>query len=264
MKKSGLQKIDSHFKRDLEQTYHRDIHPEIIEKWRKYETTAFDRANEVIIDLSSHVNFQGKNILDVGSGYGGFSLVIASKLPKQVVGLEYDWQRIFLSCSRQKMDHPENPLQFVQASGQDIPFPEGSFDIVICNNVLEHVKDHRLLISEIERVLTPGGWLYISFPNLLSITNFIKDPHYNLFGISMMPPMLARWYVTDFRKVSPTYEVGTFPIASLILNYLKKKNIQVVKWKPAPQRRIGFLTHFLKLFRLNTQGIIIMICKKQG
>lgn len=45
-----------------------------------------------------------------------------------------------------------------------LPFPDGTFDLVICSEVLEHVPDHRAALAELVRVLKPGGDLVISVP----------------------------------------------------------------------------------------------------
>lgn len=46
----------------------------------------------------------------------------------------------------------------------DIDLPDGSYDMVICNHVLEHVSDYGKALTEISRILKPGGKLIISFP----------------------------------------------------------------------------------------------------
>ena len=52
----------------------------------------------------------------------------------------------------------ESPLAKVKMDVQNIPFPDGSFDVVFCNHVLEHVADDRLAMREMYRVMRPGGW----------------------------------------------------------------------------------------------------------
>ena len=52
----------------------------------------------------------------------------------------------------------ESPLAKVHADVQALPFPDGSFDVVFCNHVLEHVADDRLAMHEMYRVMKPGGW----------------------------------------------------------------------------------------------------------
>jgi SAM-dependent methyltransferase len=54
-----------------------------------------------------------------------------------------------------------------------LPFPDGAFDVVFCNQVLEHVKEIFWLVSELARVCKLGGWLIIGVPNLGSLHNRI-------------------------------------------------------------------------------------------
>lgn len=49
-------------------------------------------------------------------------------------------------------------------NGRELPFPEGSFDGVLCTQVLEHVSDPRNLLAEMHRVIKPGGGLILSLP----------------------------------------------------------------------------------------------------
>ncbi len=52
----------------------------------------------------------------------------------------------------------------VQADITALPFPPGNFDAVLCSHVLEHVQDDRAAMSEIARVLRPGGWALVLVP----------------------------------------------------------------------------------------------------
>jgi SAM-dependent methyltransferase len=45
-----------------------------------------------------------------------------------------------------------------------IPHPDASFDAILCSHVLEHVRDDRVAMSELHRVLRPGGWAVIQSP----------------------------------------------------------------------------------------------------
>jgi len=46
----------------------------------------------------------------------------------------------------------------------ELPFADDSFDVVLCNHVLEHVRDDRKAMREIHRVLRPGGWAILQAP----------------------------------------------------------------------------------------------------
>ncbi len=59
----------------------------------------------------------------------------------------------------------------------DIRFPSESFDVIICNHVLEHVKDDRKGLSEIFRVLKVGGWAILQVPIRLDLEKTLEDPN---------------------------------------------------------------------------------------
>jgi SAM-dependent methyltransferase len=58
----------------------------------------------------------------------------------------------------------ESPLAKVKMDLLKIPFADNSFDVVLCNHVLEHVDDDLKALSEIFRVLKPGGWSILQIP----------------------------------------------------------------------------------------------------
>ncbi|MCD6367362.1 MAG: class I SAM-dependent methyltransferase [Bacteroidales bacterium] len=71
----------------------------------------------------------------------------------------------------QKMDNLEyitadleSPIANVKMDIQDIPFDNESFDVVICNHVLEHVDDDRQAMREVYRILKKSGWAILQVP----------------------------------------------------------------------------------------------------
>lgn len=67
----------------------------------------------------------------------------------------------------------------IVCDGCDLPFPDKSFGMVVCREVIEHVLDDVKLLNEAWRVLEDDGWLYITTPNGLDIT---PDGHWHLRG----------------------------------------------------------------------------------
>lgn len=71
----------------------------------------------------------------------------------------------------------ESPLAKVKMDIHEIPFPENHFDVVLCNHVLEHVQNDIQAMSEIKRVLKPGGWAILQVPFFSPVPEVtIEDP----------------------------------------------------------------------------------------
>ena len=59
---------------------------------------------------------------------------------------------------------------------QQTPFLDQTFDVVICNHVMEHVGDDSVAMAEIHRILKPGGWAMLQVPIALKLDRTIEDP----------------------------------------------------------------------------------------
>ncbi len=69
-----------------------------------------------------------------------------------------------------------SPLADVHCDVQALPFEDDSFDVVICNHVLEHVPDDRRAMAELARVTRPGGWAVLMCPIARDRTTTLEDP----------------------------------------------------------------------------------------
>ncbi len=69
----------------------------------------------------------------------------------------------------------ESPLADVLMDVQDIPFDDNTFDVVFCNHVLEHVADDNKAMSELYRILKPGGLGIFQVPQDVSLKNTYED-----------------------------------------------------------------------------------------
>jgi SAM-dependent methyltransferase len=98
-------------------------------------------------------------VLDLGCGDGRITALLARE-GAEVTGV--DPSEVALERAR-----AANPGLDFRAPAPDgsLPFADGSFDVVVCVNVLEHVADTQRLMSEARRVLRPGGRLAIAVPD---------------------------------------------------------------------------------------------------
>jgi ubiquinone/menaquinone biosynthesis C-methylase UbiE len=97
---------------------------------------------------------QDKTVLEVGSGRGGGTSYIARYLnPKKITGIDYSKNAIKL-CNR---IHNEHNLEFVEGDASDLPMEDDSQDVVINVESSHCYPSISQFLSEVKRVLKPGG-----------------------------------------------------------------------------------------------------------
>ena len=147
-----------------------------------------------LIKKSLHDGFA----LDIGCGNNPY---LFHKRFKNYIGLDVNID-VLRKISR---DIPDANL--TRASGFDTPFKDASFDLIICTEVLEHLKTPEKMISEISRVLAKGGKAIISIPSLSLPQTIILWAAYKIKRISEKPyqsPQHVREYARF--KATPHFE----------------------------------------------------------
>ncbi|MBM3396958.1 MAG: class I SAM-dependent methyltransferase, partial [Betaproteobacteria bacterium] len=103
-------------------------------------------------------------VLDVPAGSGALSYMLLSK-GIDVVSADL-FPEAFLvpgkSCLRVDLN-------------EQLPFDDGTFDAIVCIEGIEHIESPHLLAREANRILRPGGNIYISTPNILSIRSRLSN-----------------------------------------------------------------------------------------
>jgi SAM-dependent methyltransferase len=99
-------------------------------------------------------------LLEVGCGSG--NLLFEGSLPaRTVVGIDASLPALRFCLSRQR----GAPFHFARAVGERLPFRDGSVDLAILIEVIEHLPEPELTLRQIARVLRPGGRLVMTTPN---------------------------------------------------------------------------------------------------
>ncbi|MDO3676961.1 MerR family transcriptional regulator [Paenibacillus ehimensis] len=104
----------------------------------------------------------GCTVLEVGCGDGALWARNMDRVPEAWRVTLSDFSHGMLEEARSSLGERKAQFKFVLADVQDIPFHDEQFDIVIANNMLYHVPDIPKALSEIHRVLKPGGCLFAS------------------------------------------------------------------------------------------------------
>ncbi|HEV2038243.1 MAG TPA: class I SAM-dependent methyltransferase [Candidatus Eremiobacteraceae bacterium] len=81
-------------------------------------------------------------------------------------------------------DDPSNPVADAHGRGESMPFPDASFDTVLCTQVIEHVPEPRDVLGECSRVLRPGGTLIVTAPQYWEVHEAPHDYYrYTAIGL---------------------------------------------------------------------------------
>ena len=102
-------------------------------------------------------SLSGKRLLDVGTGLGESSVYFALQ-GADVTMIDISPQMIAKACEVGRYHGVE--LQGRAAVGEELPVPDGSFDVVYIANTIHHVTNRERLFAEIRRVLKPGGCFF--------------------------------------------------------------------------------------------------------
>lgn len=134
---------------------------------------------------------RGLRLLDVGASTGIIPEFLSHHFA-EAVGADIDREAIEHArrCFRR------SNLHFLLGDSMDLSFADNSFDVVVCAQVYEHVPDPRRMMSEIRRVLRPGGACYFAAGNRINLI----EPHYSLPLLSLLPRPLAHRYMQLCRK----------------------------------------------------------------
>lgn len=165
----------------------------------------------VLRDFSGD-DFRSFSILDVGCSTGIMANYFSDYFGA-VVGIDIDEPAVQYARENFAKDN----IEFNVGDALDIRYPKDSFDVVICAHVYEHVPDADRLMTEIHGVLKPGGVCYFSAGNRLTV----KEPHYNLPFLSVMPRYFAHHYMRITGKGKFYYEkhLSYWGLKRLIRNF---------------------------------------------
>jgi ubiquinone/menaquinone biosynthesis C-methylase UbiE len=103
---------------------------------------------------------QGRDVLDVASGEGYGSAILAS-VGRSVIGVEIEAGTVAHAAETYRGDN----LRFIQGSASNLPLEDACVDVVVSFETLEHIREHEQFVLEVRRVLRPGGTFIVSTPD---------------------------------------------------------------------------------------------------
>ncbi len=128
----------------------------------------------------------GLQTLDIGCGNGGISTYFSGSNRHASVDIA------------DQRKPPLDGYEFKLTRDETLPFEDGRFDLVISNHVIEHVEDQMKHLTEIRRVLAPGGCVYLATPNKSS---------------PIMEGHVGNERVLKYRAMAPLFRRAGFDVA---------------------------------------------------
>jgi SAM-dependent methyltransferase len=116
---------------------------------------AFNRTSiRLAAELLGGVDLDDAVVLDVGSGRGGTAALVADRFRADVIGVDLSPEAVAF-CTR---THRAERLRFEVGDAEHLPLPDESVDVVTNLESSHTYPDMRAFLSEVRRVLRPGGW----------------------------------------------------------------------------------------------------------
>jgi 2-polyprenyl-3-methyl-5-hydroxy-6-metoxy-1,4-benzoquinol methylase len=143
------------------------------------------RVNRKIIDTYYPAK-PAELVLVAGAGQGYEALLIHREYGMVTVGVDLNIENIRIS-------ERQDPVFFQKQNISQLAFLEEVFSLIYSYHVLEHVNDHIAVLQELNRVLKPGGVLFIGFPN--------KHRLFSYIGTSQKVTVTdkLKWNLNDYR-----------------------------------------------------------------
>lgn len=196
---------------------------ENFDKWKSHYVSEYGRGHFILRTLRRYLpgfDPRGARVLDVGCGDAGV-LIAFAEAGARASGIE-PYER---SVERGRVRAEEHGVEVDLRAGvaESLPFGDGSFDLVVLDNVLEHVQDRDRTLAEIRRVLRPDGTLYLVTPKPFALYSLWSDPHYSMAGLVLLPRPLQVWYFERVRGGGKgSYGVGVIPTRWGVLRMLRR------------------------------------------
>lgn len=133
-----------------------------------------------------------KTVLDIACG-DGYGCGLLAQHAKDVTGVDIDQTTIKEAEKKYARDN----IRFIQADVRNTTLPDQTYDLVVSFETLEHIAEHEVFLSEIKRLLKPGGRLIISTPDKKEYSD--KPKYRNPFHIKELyrqefESLIARYF----------------------------------------------------------------------
>ena len=178
--------------KDINPAWLDKTHPNF-ERWQRARELSIERGKFVYSVINQINQNENLSVLDLGSGEGGSTKVFSEN--NFVTSFDLSLVRL------KRQSENFNYLLNVNGDALNLPFFDKSFDLIIVQDVIEHLTNTQSFYSELKRVLKNKGIIFLSTPNKFSIFNILNDPHFGLPVVSLLRrKSIKEYFLKYFRK----------------------------------------------------------------
>lgn len=209
------------------------------------------KAETLVHDFEKRAGLlKGRKTLELGFG-NGLHIPPFARAGAEMHGLEVNRTLLAIGVENMQLRGIEADLRLYD--GTHMPYEDAYFDYVFSTSVLEHVSDLSAVLSEIARVLKPGGAAYLSFPNRFAP----RETHTGIWFLSYLPRafaavVLRQWFGRNSIEELNLHFLSYFTLHRLLRNLPLSVRFEL----DAPTTTRRFLKRGLAFFQLHHSVIL--------
>lgn len=162
---------------------------------KRYLINRFMRVTMNLLEMSA-----ARTVLDAGCGEGYTIELISRAFDYDITGVDINLEALEYAES---MFRNNDSIKLTASNIYEMPFNDNSFDIVICNEVLEHLEEPTCALDEIQRVSKGKAIISVPHEPYFTLSNFLALNHLKSFGNA--PGHINHFNIKRIKKLIDTY-----------------------------------------------------------
>jgi 2-polyprenyl-3-methyl-5-hydroxy-6-metoxy-1,4-benzoquinol methylase len=178
-------------------------------RWVERKEQYFETHTTTMIEILGQKlgNLEGLKVLDLGCG-SGLDAINLARAGAIVTGIEVVPELVEIAKLRATSEGVS--VKFLTVDARTEWFWPGHYDAVTIIDVWEHAEQPESITADCAQLLRPGGIVILTTTNRWALQNILADPHWKLFGVTLLPRVLAEVYVVRIRRILRRYDVTSF------------------------------------------------------
>lgn len=207
---------------DFYKHYYRKLYTNSSQATDEFFFSQFKTGQRIYRYLSNHINLESKVVVEIGAGAGGILKAFLEE-GSTVIGCDYGDEYLKYGA--------RNGIDLRSGGIENIP--SKSADVVIYCHVLEHILDLNYEFENLQRILKPGGFVYVEVPGIFFIhytyrgnfLHFLQNAHLYHFSKKSLISLMAKF---GFQPIAVNQVInGLFQISTSKQHFSTKSNTKL-------------------------------------